>query len=177
MNNKRSLTTKSIVKVALFAALTSILSQIMLPIGPVPINLATFSVFLAGGLLGAGLGALSQLIYVLLGAIGIPVFAGFGAGFGKLFGPTGGYILGYVATAFIVGYIISRCKSKLILYVLSMVLGLLVCYLMGTLWFMYVTKNNFIQSLSICVFPFLFGDTLKMIIAAILIKRLKVVIN
>lgn len=93
----------------LFTALTAVASQIIIPLPftPVPINLATLSVFLAGGLLGAKGGAISQLIYLLLGAVGVPVFAGFTGGPGIVAGPTGGYIIGYVLAAWAIGFLIN----------------------------------------------------------------------
>ena len=103
-------TTKKITLCALFAALTAILSQISIPLPftPVPINLAMVSVFMAGALLGAKRGAISQVVYVIIGIIGVPVFASFTAGIGIVVGPTGGYIAGYIVAAIIVGIIVKK---------------------------------------------------------------------
>ena len=98
----------------LFAALMAICSLISIPLGftPVPVNLATLGVFLAGGLLGKKYGTISIAVYVLLGAVGVPVFAGFRGGLSVLVGPTGGYIIGYVAAAFLVGLLIEVLAPK-----------------------------------------------------------------
>ena len=101
----KKVNTLNLVFCALFAALTAVLSQFAIPIGPVPINLATMSLFIAGAVLGSKLGGLSQLVYVLLGAAGLPVFSEFSGGLQIIAGPTGGYIIGYIATAWIVGFI------------------------------------------------------------------------
>ncbi|MCL2493626.1 MAG: biotin transporter BioY, partial [Clostridiales bacterium] len=95
---------------AVFAALTGVLSQIQIPLPftPVPINLALLPVFICGGALGAKRGAVSMVIYILLGAVGAPVFVGFSGGVGALAGPTGGYILGYLPAAVIMGWFASK---------------------------------------------------------------------
>ena len=96
---------------ALFAALTAVCSQIMIPLPftPVPINLALLAVFTCGGVLGAKRGALAILVYILLGAVGVPVFVGLGAGLGILAGPTGGYIVGYIPAVIVFGLL---CRGK-----------------------------------------------------------------
>lgn len=169
------ITTKKIILCALFAALTSVLSQISIPLPftPVPINLATVSVFMAGGLLGAKEGAISQAIYVIIGAIGVPVFANFTAGFSIVVGPTGGYIAGYIISAIIVGIIVRKLGDNIYSYIVAMSVGILGCYLVGTAWFMYLTKSELIEALFMCVVPFLFGDILKIILSAFLVKKLK----
>lgn len=170
MKNKSVLT---LTYCALFAALTAVLSQFSIPIGPVPINLATFSVVLAGTVLGAQYGAISQSVYVLLGAVGLPVFAGFKGGIHAIVGPTGGYILGYIAAAWLAGFIGKRIGVKIIGLILSMAAGIAVCYLLGTAWFMAVTHTGLWASLSLCVFPFLIGDAAKIAVAAAIAPQLK----
>ena len=169
---KQRITTHDMILCALFAALTALLSQLAIPLQPVPINLATLAVFLAGGILGATYGALSQLVYVLVGAVGAPVFSSFTGGVGILVGPTGGYIAGYVAAAFLVGLLIQKFGMKIHILVLSMLAGLAACYLLGTAWFMISTGTGLMQSLALCVVPFLFGDALKILAAAILVPRI-----
>lgn len=162
---------------ALFAALTAVLSQVAVPIGPVPINLATFSVFCAGAVLGAKLGAVSQAVYVLAGAVGVPVFSMFRGGPGVLFGATGGYIAGYVLAAWIVGLITERCGNRVYILASAMLAGFLAYMTTGTCWFMFVTKSGLPQALAACVIPFLPGDALKMILAAVLVRRLRPVLQ
>ncbi len=169
------ITTKNIILCALFAALTAILSQISIPLPftPVPINLAMVSVFIAGGLLEAKMGAISQLVYVIIGAIGVPVFASFTGGFGIIVGPTGGYIIGYIIATIIVGVIVKKLGDSVYSYAVAMTVGILGCYFVGTAWFMYITQSGLIEALLMCVVPFLIGDILKIILSAFLVKKLK----
>lgn len=183
--NSRSKTT-AIILCALFAALTAVCSgiSIPLPFTPIPLNLATLSVFLAGGLLGSKWGAISQIVYVLLGAIGLPVFHGFTGGFGIIAGPTGGYIIGYIAAAFLIGYILEKfflskgaTSAKIYIQcIIAMVAGILVCYFLGTLWFMKLTHTSLLPALLSCVIPFLLGDAIKILIGALLVERLRKVL-
>lgn len=166
-------TTHKLVFCAFFATLTAILSQFSIPIGPVPINLATFSVFLAGALLGSAAGALSQVVYVLLGACGLPVFAQFSGGIGVIAGPTGGYIIGYIAAAWLIGFLCERLGTKTLQMVFAMTAGLTLCYILGTAWFMFTTRTALLHSLMLCVFPFLIGDALKIAVAVALEPRLR----
>ena len=169
----------------LFAALMTICSYISIPLGftPVPVNLATLGVFLTGGLLGRKYGTISMAVYVLIGAIGIPVFSEFRGGLSVLAGPTGGYIIGYIAAAFLVGLIIdgmmkdrgagqSRAR-QLVICVVAMIIGLLACYLLGTVWFIVSTHTGVAASLAMCVLPFLPGDALKIAAGAILVQKLR----
>ncbi len=176
VNSIKNTKTYSIVLIAFFTALTAVFSQIVIPIGPVPINLSLLAVFIAGGLLGISKSVISQVVYLLLGAVGIPVFAGFSGGIGILIGPTGGYIIGYVFTALVVSLILHKFNKKIYHISLSLVVGLLVCYILGTLWFTIVTSTPFIDALFICVIPFIIGDVLKIIVATTLIHKLKKIV-
>ena len=174
----RNLKTKELTLCALFAALTAILSQLTIPIGPVPVNFAHLATFLAAGFLGSRQGALSQLIFVLLGAAGLPVFSGFSGGLTRIAGPTGGYIVGYVVAAFVTGWILERFGRRSVkALVISIYAGWLVTYGLGTLWFSFITHTPFIAALSLCVFPFLPGDFLKTCITVVLVRRLYSVIQ
>lgn len=166
-----------LVMCAVMAALTAVCSQIQIPLPMVPINLALFAVHLCGALLGAKYGCVGMIVYVLLGLVGLPVFAGFTGGVGILFGKTGGYIIGYILDALIVGLLVTRWGYKFWKCCLAMVIGLLVCYLFGTIWFMALTGMSLWLSLVYCVFPFLIGDAVKIVLAAYLTKRLKKVLN
>jgi biotin transport system substrate-specific component len=169
----KSLTLKGMILAAIFAALTGILTQIQIPVDMVPINLALFSVYLAGALLGPKYGTLSMVVYVLLGAVGLPVFSGFSGGLHKLVGPTGGYIAGYIACAFLVGYLSRRWNMHFSMLSIAMILGTLACYTLGTAWFMMITGRDLTTSLGLCVIPFLPGDAMKIILAALLAGRLR----
>ena len=179
----------------LFAAITAVCSFITIPLGftPVPINLGTLAVFLTGGILGKKYGTISMTVYVLLGAAGVPVFAGFRAGISVLAGPTGGYIIGYIVAVFIIGVLADvlvkrstaggqaasggRAVRETLLYALAMVIGLLICYAFGTAWFMISTGTGLWSAMLLCVIPFLTGDALTIIVAAILVKKLRPLLN
>lgn len=175
--SSRSAVTRNLVLAALFAALTAVCSQIQIPLPMVPINLALFAVHLAGALLGARWGALSLVVYALLGVVGVPVFASFQSGPSVLFGKTGGYILGYILCALLVGLLSRRWHFSFKGLVGAMVIGVIVCYAFGTAWFMVITGMNLITSLTYCVFPFLPGDAIKILLAALLALRLKKPLN
>lgn len=162
--------TKYLILTGLFAALTAIGAYIYipLPISPVPITLQMFFTFMAGGLLGKKYGFFSQLIYVLIGAIGLPVFAGGAGGIGILFGPTGGYVLGFMAA----GYVAGMSKDNYLSKVIYMLLGLVFIYLLGTVRLMYVVQVDFIKALTMGVTPFIIGDLIKVALAAYLSVKL-----
>lgn len=173
----RATRTFYLVACALFAALSAVFSQISIPIGVVPINITHLSIFLSAGLLGARLGTVSQAVFVLLGAVGLPVFSGFRGGLGAVLGPTGGFIAGYIACALITGLLIGRLGRSLPALAGAMAAGLVATYVPGILWFMFVTKMGWMESLSICVFPFLIGDALKILLSAFLVSRLHPVLQ
>jgi len=157
---------------AQFAALSAVLSQIAIPVGPVPVTLTFLSVFLAGGLLGARYGAVSQIVFVLLGLVGAPVFAQFKGGPNALAGPTGGFIIGYIACAWVVGFAASRWGRSPKVLIPAMAVGALATYALGTLWFMRVTNHTLESALGACVLPFLPGDAAKIALSAALIPTL-----
>ena len=165
-------TTKNLIYCALFAALTAVFSQIAIPIEPVPVNLALFSVFLAGGQLGAANGSKSQAVYILLGAVGAPVFSNLHGGFQVLIGPTGGYIAGYVVAALAAGIVAERFGRKTVPVIIGCVIGLAACYTIGTVWYCFQSATPFGAALSLCVLPFLPGDTIKIAAAALIVPRL-----
>ena len=164
------MSTHDLVLCALCAAVTCILAPLSVPLaGEVPISLATFAVLLSGILLGAQFGALSQLIYVLLGSVGVPVFAGWTGGIGITLGVTGGYIIGYIPMAFVAGliyYRFGRNASGARTYAVmctSMFLATAVLYIIGTAWFIAQTGMTLPASMAACVIPFLPGDLVKII--------------
>ncbi|MCH5287810.1 MAG: biotin transporter BioY [Christensenellaceae bacterium] len=165
--------TKSLVLCALFAALTAVCSQIQIPLGVIPVNLALFSVHLCALLMKKHYAALSMTVYLLMGLAGLPVFTGFQGGAGVLFGRTGGYIIGYVASAFLTALIVEKWGRAWWQAALAIVAGVAACYLFGTLWFMALTKSPLWLSLTYCVFPFLPGDAVKLALAVALASRLE----
>lgn len=175
-----------LVLAALFSGLTAVLSWINIPLffTPVPVNLALIGPYLAGLLLGVRYGCLSQLLYILLGCIGLPVFAGFSAGAGVLAGPTGGFIAGYVLCAALCGLSGRRAyasagrsayasgSASAGRRVVLMCGGLLACYGCGLAWFMISSGSTLGAGLVACVLPFLPGDAVKIAAAALLAARL-----
>jgi len=157
---------------SLFAALMVVCSQLVIPLPMVPISLALLAVNLAGALLGAKLAAAAMTIYALLGLVGVPVFASFGAGPGVLFGKTGGYILGYIVSAFIIGLLEQKGQGYWHTCC-SMAIGTLGCYAFGTVWFMAITGLGLWTSLLYCVLPFMPGDAIKILSGAWLAQRLR----
>lgn len=163
------LSTRQIILCGLFAALISILAQISIPLPftTVPFTLQIFGIAITGLILGSKCGFISTLIYLILGAIGIPVFANFAGGISVLFGPTGGFLLGYPLMAFIIGYAKEKFNSNFITSI-SMILGLAIVYTLGTIMFSFITGNTILQSLIYCVVPFIAVDILKLILAYII---------
>lgn len=162
--------------IALFAAVMAVCSWISVP-ATVPFTLQTFGVFLAVGTLGGKRGSLAVLTYLLLGAVGAPVFAGFSGGIGCILGSTGGYIVGFLFSALVMWAMEHFLGKRKWVLALSMVIGLLVCYAFGTAWFMIVYANNtgaigLWTALSWCVFPYIIPDAVKIVLALVLCKRL-----
>ena len=171
------LKTKDLALCALFAALIAVCAWISIP-ATVPFTLQTFAIFAALGLLGGKRGTVAVAVYLLLGAIGVPVFAGFQGGIGALLGTTGGYLLGFLLTALIVWGMEARFGSKTGVFLLSAVLGMLVCYAFGTAWYLVVyarTKGaiSLATALGWCVVPFLIPDAVKIALSVLLRGRLK----
>lgn len=171
------LTPKDMALIALFAAVIALCSWISVP-AAVPFTLQTFAVFAAVLLLGGRRGVWAVVLYILLGAVGLPVFSGFRGGLGALLGPTGGYILGFVFSALVMWGITAKAGEAVWVEILAMVLALLVCYAFGTAWFMvvYARANGPIglgTALGWCVIPFILPDLIKIALALLLARRLK----
>ena len=169
--------TYDIVYIAVFAVIMAICSWISIP-AAVPFTLQTFGVFIAVGILGGKRGTLSVLVFILLGAIGVPVFAGFSGGIGVLAGTTGGYIIGFLFSALVMWAMEALWGKSPAVQILSMLAGLIVCYAMGTVWFMVVyTKTSGAVSLGTvlgwCVIPFIIPDLVKIALAFVLSRRVR----
>lgn len=168
--------TYDMVYIAMFAVLIAICTWISVPM-TVPFTLQTFAVFLAVAVLGGKRGSLAVLIYILLGAAGIPVFSGFSGGIGILLGNTGGYIIGFLISALLMWLIEKLFGRRSWVVGISMVLGLIVCYAFGTAWFMVVYAHNsgavgLAAVLGWCVIPFIIPDLVKVALALTLSRRL-----
>lgn len=171
------LKTVDMVYIAVFAALMAICSWISIP-ATVPFTLQTFGVFVAVGILGGRRGTLSVLVYILLGAIGIPVFAGFSGGIGAILGTSGGYIIGFLFSALSMWVIERTFGNGAVVQIASMVVGLAVCYVFGTVWFMVVYARQsgpvgLATVLGWCVIPFIIPDLVKIALAFVLSNRLR----
>lgn len=168
--------TVQMVQTALFSGILCVLSPFTVPVpmSPVPFSLATVAVYLAGMLLGVKKSVLCILIYLLLGAVGLPVFSGFSGGIGVLLGPTGGYLFGYLPCALIVGWLTDN-KSHYARHVFAMAVGTLTCYLFGTVWFLMVMGESysFMQALLVCVVPYMAFDLIKILAVAAIAEPVK----
>jgi len=159
---------------SLFGALTAVGAYILIPVPPVPITLQTLFVDLSGALLGGPLAAMSQVVYILLGVIGLPVFAGGKSGIGVLFGPTGGYLIGFVAGAYVTGRLASlQPKPGLLWLVVSMAAGIAVVYLLGLFQLMAVAKLSLTKAVAVGLLPPLPGDLVKIAVAALICRKVR----
>ncbi len=152
---------KRMVYAALMAALTAAGAYIAIPVGPVPIVLQNLFVMLAGLLLGGRWGLTSVGVYLLAGAMGLPVFAGGTGGVGKFVGPTGGYLLGFAAAAYLVGVISERGHGRVAIDLLAMLAGTVVLYAFGVSWLKVVTGMSVSKAVAVGMAPFLIGDRFK----------------
>ena len=169
--------TYDIVYIAVFAVIMAICSWISIP-AAVPFTLQTFGVFIAVGVLGGKRGTLSVLVFILLGAIGVPVFAGFSGGIGVLAGTTGGYIIGFLFSALVMWAKEKLPGKKSVMQIVSMIAGLIVCYAFGTAWFMivYSRANGAVGLATVlgwCVIPFIIPDIIKIVLAYGLSRKLR----
>ena len=169
----RTTNTYAMAVTALMTAVTCILAPLSIPIGPVPISLTNFAIYLSLYLLDWKKGTISYILYLLLGLVGLPVFSGFTGGIGKLAGPTGGYIIGFIPMAIIAGIVIDKYTEKWLLCLLAMIVGTIVCYALGTAWLAYEAEMTFQAALMAGVIPFIIGDIAKMIVAIIVAPMIK----
>ena len=170
------ISTKELVRSAIFAAFLCVFSILSVPFGAVPVSLGLFAVFLTGIILGKKLGFISVLIYILLGASGLPVFSGFRGGFSALLGPTGGYIMAYLIIAPVMGKAAYGCEKNVKSFLRLMVAGglsLLILYIFGTWWYALVTKASLGAAVKICIVPFVLFDVVKLIFSVVVGINLK----
>jgi biotin transport system substrate-specific component len=164
--------TKTMVICAVFAAIICIFSVMTIPIGPVPISMGIFGIMLAAIILGSKRGTVSVAVYILLGAVGLPIFSGFKGGFQVLFGPTGGYIWSYILVALFIGIMVKKLPQNKILALVKIfivcLIGIIICYAAGTVQFMAVQQTDLAKALTLCVIPFIPFDIIKAAIAAYL---------
>ena len=162
--------------IALAAVIIAVCSWVSVPTA-VPFTLQTFAVFFVLSFLGGKRGTAAILVYLLLGAIGVPVFSNFQGGAGALLGPTGGYLVGFLFIGLIHWLMVWLLKKKLWVEIVAFCLGIVVLYTFGTVWFMivYARKSaavGLFSALSWCVFPFIAPDLLKMTLALLLARKM-----
>ena len=160
----------SLTYVALMAALMAVCAWITIPVGPVPFTMQAL------GLLGGKRGTLAVVVYLLLGLVGLPVFAGFSSGAAALLGPTGGFLVGFLASALVYWGVAAKWGKSLPGMALAMGLGLVVCYAFGTVWFLLVytgggSAATLLGALTLCVFPYILPDLGKIALALVLTRR------
>lgn len=172
---KNHFSSRQLVQIALMSSILCILApfSIPLPFSPVPITFTNLILYLFIFILGWRSTILSYFLYLLLGLVGLPVFSGFVGGPIKLVGPTGGYLIGFFFLILISGLFIEKSSENKILSIIGLILGTLVCYLLGTMWLSWHLSISFLQGFSIGVIPYLVGDGVKIIIAVILGPILK----
>lgn len=176
MTSTRQHTTE-LVYIAMFAVLIAICSWLSIPT-TVPFTMQTFAVFFTLLVLGGKRGTIAVTVYLLLGAIGIPVFAGFTGGFGILMGTTGGYLIGFLVMTILYWLIIKQPGQKALLELFVLIIGLFLCYAFGTMWFILVYTANVSEigitsALMWCVIPYIIPDLLKLGLAFKLAERLR----
>jgi biotin transport system substrate-specific component len=162
---------------SLLAALIAVGAYISIPIGPVPIVLQNFFVLLSGLLLGRRWGLISVGVYLIAGAVGLPVFAGGSGGVGRLIGPTGGYLVGFLPAVFIIGLIAERKGNQVLLDIVAMLCGTALIYLLGVTWLKVITGMTASKALMVGMYPFLPGDALKIAVAVPVARSLRAVIG
>ena len=152
-----------------FALLTAACAQIRIPLGftPVPITGQTFAVLLTGAVLGSRAGAASQFLYIALGAIGLPFYAGGSGGWETATGATAGYLVGFVVAAYVVGYLAEhRQDRRFSTSTGAFLTGNLIIYLLGVAWLMYTLSLDLATGVEKGMAPFIIGDTIKILLAA-----------
>ena len=174
---KKTLRPVDLAYIAVCAALIAVCSWISIP-ATVPFTMQTFAVFCALFLLGGKRGTIAVCIYLLLGAVGLPVFTGFKGGFGALLGTTGGYLVGFIFIGLIYWLAESLFGQKKPVRIPAMVIGLLVCYTFGTAWFLlvYARSSGAVgvgTALAWCVLPFIVPDLAKMALAFLIASRVR----
>ncbi|MGN2370589.1 biotin transporter BioY [Clostridium cagae] len=146
---------------AIFAVITAICAQISIPFFQVPFTMQVFAIVLSAVILGYKKAFISQIIYILLGTVGLPVFAGFKGGIQSLIGPTGGYITSFLLMVLIIGYFSERYNGNYFIIGFSDILGIVVCYIIGTAQLAFILNITFLGALKIGVLPFIIFDLAK----------------
>lgn len=163
------------VRIALSVAFLCVSAMITVPVFAIPFTLQSFAVFSVLGLLGWKAGGASILVYLMLGALGLPVFSGFSGGIGVLFGQTGGFLFGFLLAVPVFAIFETLSHGRRFFLACGTAAGLLVSYLAGALWyyFLFARDTSFVACLAVTVLPFLLPDAVKMSLALLVSKRMK----
>lgn len=173
--NRTFLTVKEMTYIAIFTAIMVVTAfiQIPLPFTPVPITLQTMTVMLAGLILKPKEAALSLVVYVLLGAIGLPVFAGSQGGFSVIVGPTGGYLVSWIPAAWLVSVICGKSYHVVRASLAAFVGGIVLVYAVGVPWLALSTGMDISKAIAVGAVPFIAGDVFKLVIAILIATALR----
>lgn len=163
---------RKITLVGLMAAIMCVLGPISIPVGPISISFLTLAIFLSLYITGTKFTLYSYFIYCIIGAVGMPVFSNYSGGLSKIMGITGGFIFGFYLVILISGLFVEKFENKLI-HFLGMVVGTIISYVIGVIWFVILTKSELTTALTICVLPFIPGDIIKILMAIFIGKKLK----
>ena len=162
----------------LFAALTGLGALMVIPVYPVPFTLQTLFTYLSAMLLGRKIGTLSQVIYILLGVIGLPIFSAGKAGLGILLGPTGGYLWGFIISAYTMGILVEKKNiNKIKGFIVVGIIGLFIINFCGALQLYIVTQLSLKAVLLTGVIPFIIGDFIKIVTASFIAHKLKLTLT
>ncbi|MBO5420860.1 MAG: biotin transporter BioY [Clostridia bacterium] len=173
----KRLKTKDLAVVSLCAALMCVCAWIQFP-SAVPFTLQTFAEFFIALTFGVKKSLAVTAVYILLGAVGLPVFSGFQGGVGALLGATGGFILGFIPSTVIVSFLKSKAKKGFVYSFVCCLPGLAVCYATGVLWYMFVYGGGDVRSaVSVCILPFVVPDIIKIILAVTVARRVTAIIK
>ena len=166
----KNIKTKDMIAISLMTSVLCVIApfSIPLPFTPVPISLTNLAIYISSCILGSKKGTISVLLYLLIGAFGLPVFSGFSGGFTKLAGPTGGYLIGFIVCAIFTGIFVEKFEDNIYMYPVGMIIGTIACYGLGTVWLAFQLKIGYSQALLIGVIPYIIGDGLKIIGSTIL---------
>lgn len=157
---------KKTVIIGILAAIICILAPLSVPAGAIPISLSTFAVYIVSCTVPKKYSVPAVAVYILLGAVGLPVFSSFTGGIQSLAGYTGGYIIGYIPCTFLIGLFTDKYPDRKIVYPLSLIAGTVMCYLFGTLWYMHKAEIGFVNAAAVCILPFIVGDIIKIAVAS-----------
>lgn len=166
--------TQILTRISIMSAIICIFAPISIPIpiSPVPITLGTFALYISIYVLNTKEALTSTLLYLLLGAVGLPVFSGYTGGFNSFFSVGGGYLIGYIFLVFIGSIFVNKYTNPVI-QILGMFIGTIVTYLIGTFWLSHILEISFIETIPAGVLVYLPLDTIKMILACFIGRKIK----